>query len=242
MTEVRGARLLDDAALERSAVVANSAMNRVRGLSGVNSYARELGFDPFEWLAKRIRAAEGGFAGGPVGWLDVCCGSGRALLEAERRFAQEIPDAQVTLVGVDLVDYFFAPPRTTRLELTAQPAAAFRADRAFELVTCVHGLHYVGDKLGLIWRLASFLASDGLFVADFDPESIRDAEGTSAARRVLAQLRRAGADYDRQRHRVTFTGPPETELAATYRGADDAAGPGYTGQPAVRSYYEWSRS
>lgn len=37
--------LLDDAALEKSAVVANRAMNRERQLAGVNSHARELGFD-----------------------------------------------------------------------------------------------------------------------------------------------------------------------------------------------------
>src|SRR5689334_4762791 len=44
--ERRGAGLLDDAALELSAVVANCAMNRERQLAGVNSYTRELGFNP----------------------------------------------------------------------------------------------------------------------------------------------------------------------------------------------------
>jgi len=48
------ARLLSDAELERSAVVANCAMNRERQLSGVNSYARELGFDPLEFLTSRL--------------------------------------------------------------------------------------------------------------------------------------------------------------------------------------------
>jgi hypothetical protein len=37
---------LDDAALQASPVVANCLMNRERQLRGVNSYARELGFDP----------------------------------------------------------------------------------------------------------------------------------------------------------------------------------------------------
>lgn len=32
-------------------MVANNTMNRERGLSGVNSYARELGRDPLETLA-----------------------------------------------------------------------------------------------------------------------------------------------------------------------------------------------
>lgn len=44
------AGLLDDTRLSASSVVANSAMNRERGLTGVNSYARELGFDPLATL------------------------------------------------------------------------------------------------------------------------------------------------------------------------------------------------
>ena len=81
--------MLDDARLERSAVVANNAMNRERGLAGVNSYERELGFDP------ATRAGEA--------WLDLCCGSGRALIQAAR--------PGLTLVGVDLVELL----RTARM-------------------------------------------------------------------------------------------------------------------------------
>ena len=44
----RPAGLLDDAAVESSAVVANNAMNRQRGLAGVNSYTRELGIHPLD--------------------------------------------------------------------------------------------------------------------------------------------------------------------------------------------------
>jgi SAM-dependent methyltransferase len=230
-------RLLGDDALEQSAVVANIAMNRVRGLAGVNSYERELGFDPYEWLADR--AGRAGRAARPVAWLDVCCGSGRALLEAERRFADELPAAQITIVGVDLVDFFAAQPHSPRLELIAKPAAGYQPDRPFDLVTCVHGLHYIGDKLDLISRLVSFLTPGGLFAADFDPESILNPDGTSAARKVLRYLRESDIDYDRRRHRITCTGPRTMSFPATYRGADDLAGPGYTGQPAVCSYYQW---
>ena len=54
--------LLDDERLERSAVVANNAMNRLRGLDGVNSYERELGFRPLEILR------------GTASCVDLCCG------------------------------------------------------------------------------------------------------------------------------------------------------------------------
>jgi hypothetical protein len=60
--------LRDDEALHASAVVANSAMNR----------ERELGFNPLAWLVCRT---------GAVSWLDLCCGTGRALGQAADRLA-----------------------------------------------------------------------------------------------------------------------------------------------------------
>ena len=61
--------LLDDAALEMSAVVANCAMNRERQLAGVNSYARELGFDPLTVVSAQARSGGRG-QDGTVAWLD----------------------------------------------------------------------------------------------------------------------------------------------------------------------------
>jgi hypothetical protein len=49
------AGLLDNAALEGSAVVANCAMNRERQLTGVNSHTRELGFSPLGVITAAIR-------------------------------------------------------------------------------------------------------------------------------------------------------------------------------------------
>ncbi|WP_280344985.1 class I SAM-dependent methyltransferase [Nocardia neocaledoniensis] len=221
--------LLDDTSLERSAVVANNAMNRERGLAGVNSYARELGFDPYERLAERLRhdpTAE-------VTWIDVCCGSGRALLEAESRFAREFPDAEVALIGVDLVDFFAARPRTPRLRLVAASALTWTPDRPADLVTCVHGLHYLGDKLAMIRAMAEWTAASGLLCADLDLDEIRGVVPAT----VLAELRAAGLAYDRRAHRLRGVGPRVPHFSATYLGADDTEGPGYTGQPSVRSYY-----
>lgn len=86
-------------------MVANNAMNRDRRLTGVNSYTRELGFDPADLLARRLSADPAR----PVTWIDVCCGSGRALLDAEDRLTAEFPAADITLIGIDLVGYFAAP-------------------------------------------------------------------------------------------------------------------------------------
>lgn len=232
-----GRRLLDDVALEASSVVANNAMNRERGLSGANSYAKELGFDPYVLLISRV----GADADRPDGaaWLDLCCGSGRALIHAAGRFAAEHPDADIAIVGVDLVDYFAMATRAAGLEFIAASVARWEPHRRFDLVTCVHGLHYVGDKLGLLARAASWLTSDGLLVADFDANSIRSADGRAATREVAAALKSSGVDYDPRRRRVTCRGRRTLHVPATYLGADDVAGPGYTGQPAVDSYYAW---
>ena len=193
-------------------MVANRAMNRERRLAGRDGYARVLGFD---------------IPGLPPGarWLDLCCGSGRALLDA----AEVRPDLDIT--GVDLVGYFAAagPVRFVTASITAWAPAG-----RFDLVTCVHGLHYVGDKLGALLRAASWLSDGGVFVANFDVAGV---EAPGGSRRVLRALREAGFTYDSRSHRIRRHGPFDGELPFRYLGADDRVGPNYTGQPAVRSYY-----
>jgi SAM-dependent methyltransferase len=232
--ERRRAGLLDDAALELSAVVANCAMNRERQLAGVNSYTRELGFNPLQMLTTQIRS--GGT--GTVAWLDLCCGSGRALIQAAGQLYQAGPAGRAALVGVDLVDAFDAVPGPTPdLELVCAPAGAWAPNRSFDLITCVHGLHYIGDKLALLTRAASWLAPAGRLVADLDLPAIQVSGGPAAARRLASRLRAAGFAYSARHHQITCTGRRDTRLPYTYLGADDRAGPGYTGQPAVCSYY-----
>ncbi|MEV6447136.1 class I SAM-dependent methyltransferase [Amycolatopsis sp. NPDC051716] len=194
-------------------MVANRAMNRERRLAGRDGYSRVLGFDVLS-LPPGAR------------WLDLCCGSGRALLDA----AEARPDLDIT--GVDLVGYFAAagPVRFETASITSwEPAGRF------DLVTCVHGLHYVGDKLGALLRAASWLADGGVFVANFDVAGI---EAPGGARRVLRALREAGFTYDSRARRIRRDGPFAGSLPFRYLGADDRAGPNYTGQPSVGSHYE----
>jgi SAM-dependent methyltransferase len=137
-------RLLDDEALESSAVVANSAMNRERQLAGVNSYTRELGFNPLDWVTARIGQSPQTM----IGWLDLCCGTGRCLLQAADTLARDGLDHLVTIVGVDLVDFFDPTPvQGAALQLTCASITSWSPPRRFDLITCVHGLHYLGDKL-----------------------------------------------------------------------------------------------
>jgi SAM-dependent methyltransferase len=216
--------LLSDRDLERTDVVANNTMNRERGLAGVNSYARELGFDPLAHL----RACSS-----PPSWLDLCSGEGRALREA----APELPEGAV-LTGVDLVGPRAPAPVPPGVELITASVTAWEAPRTYDLITCVHGLHYLGDPLGTLSRAASWLAPEGLLTAHFDPDSIRGADGRPAGRSAVAALREAGFTYDTRRHRLTLRGgQPPVRLPFRHVGADPGAGPNYTGQPAVASHY-----
>jgi len=222
--------LLGDDELERSAVVANCRMNRERGLLGSNGYDRELGFNPLDVLRKPSGE------GRPAAWLDICCGSGKALIEAARIVHDEGLDVEI--VGVDLAGMFRrVDPGLHRLRLVEASLTGWRPDRSFDLITCIHGLHYIGDKLGLIACAASWLADDGLFVASLDLHNVKISDGKPAGRRVAADLRRAGLEYDRRRRLVVCRGRKVVDLPHRYLGADDRAGPNYTGQPAVDSYY-----
>ncbi|PPK66896.1 methyltransferase family protein [Actinokineospora auranticolor] len=180
-------------------MVANRDMNRERGLA---AYRRELGIElP------------------PAGsWLDLCCGTGRALLECAS-------DARVT--GVDLV----APPPHPRVEFHTASVLAWEPEEPYDLITCVHGLHYVGDKLAALTRIAAWLTPNGLFTANLDAASIE------APRPVRPLLRQAGFTYDSRRKRISLEGGRQVTFPLTYLGADDKAGPNYTGQPAVTSHY-----
>jgi SAM-dependent methyltransferase len=198
-------------------------MNRERQLAGVNSYARVLGFDLLAWLVAHEDAS----------WLDLCCGSGRALIQMADRLRQD--GRRPDLVGVDLVEAFADAP--AGLTLVAEPVETWVPARAFDLITCVHGLHYVGDKLAVLSRAVRWLTPTGRFVADLDLASVRLADGRPAGRRLTALLRAAGIDYDARRRRISCTGPRELDLPYEYLGADDRAGPNYTGQPAVDSFY-----
>ncbi|MDX8047814.1 class I SAM-dependent methyltransferase [Lentzea sp. BCCO 10_0798] len=203
--------LLDDEALWSSPVVANCEMNRERGLA---SYRRELRSD----LELRPGAQ----------WVDLCCGSGKALAEAARD--------DVTITGVDLVDHHVRARRG--LSFVVAPVDQWEPTGPVDLVTCVHGLHYVGDKLGLLARAASWLTPTGRFVANFDVGGVRRADGTPFGRVLTKALRDNGFLYDGRKHLVSFEGRGRPSLPFAYLGADDRAGPNYTGQPAVDSRYE----
>lgn len=226
-------QLLSDQVLEQSGVVANCRMNRERGLTGSNGYSKELGFHPLEFLNERVAAS------GRAAWLDLCCGSGTALIEATQSIHQQSNASRIRIVGIDLVGMFSrAASGAPGLELIEASLSTWRADEPFDLITCIHGLHYIGDKLGLIARALSWLTKEGTFAAHLDFKNVKFDGGTAVGRVLLAELRRNSIVYDRHRRLIVCRGPRSVTFPWRYLGADDQAGPNFTGQPAVNSHYE----
>ncbi len=118
---------LSDDVLEQSGVVANCRMNRERNLTGSNGYTVELGLNPVELLGRKCNASA------DVSWLDLCCGTGTALIEA----AQSIHDSglaqRVKIVGVDLVGMFSAVnARLECLRLLTASLTSWEPDRQYD--------------------------------------------------------------------------------------------------------------
>lgn len=216
--------------LIKSDVVANCQMNRERGLRGSNGYQHDLRFDLVAFLRDTCRRQ------GEAVWLDLCCGSGKALVEAaEIAAAESLP---LAIIGVDLAGMFTATADRPQLRLVKSAVEDFRPPTRCDLITSVHGLHYVGDKLGVIAQAAGWLKEQGRLVANLDAKSIRVEEEDSATG-VIRALRQAGFRYSPRSKLLEKEGRCELQLPLVYLGADDAAGPNYTGQPAVDSYYAW---
>lgn len=224
--------LLDDEQLEATHVVANARMNRGRGLRGVNSYEKELRRPPLEWLRELVQQRQR-----RVRWLDVCCGSGYALLQAAAELRRTPAAFPVEIHGVDLVGMFEGEGGAPELKLTVASLRDFAPDQSCDLITCVHGLHYVGDKLGLIARSLSWLTEDGLLLANLDLDSFRAPDGSPLRGEVRRAFRRHGIDFDRGRL-LRCQGRRHVRFSFRYVGADPHAGPNYTRQEAVDSYYE----
>ncbi len=223
--------LKDSHALERSEIVANSAMNRGRGIAGPNSYAKDLGFQCVAFLLEQLNGK------GSAAWLDLCCGSGRALIQAAQALHQIAP-GRYEVTGVDLVPMFDeVPSGLPGLTLMERSLGQWKPDRAYDLITCVHGLHYIGDKLGALCSVAGWLTMEGELLAHLDMANLRLTGDETSRHAWISVLRRAGFTYSSGRRLVRLDGFREIVLPYLYLGADDTAGPNSTGQPAVDSWY-----
>ena len=204
-------------------------MNRERDLHGRNGYDRDLRFDPLARLRKVVERD------GQATWLDLCCGTGTALAQAADICDRE--NLPIRIVGVDLAG-MFVPYDSPRLQLVEASLSDWQPEEPFDLITCVHGLHYIGDKLNLILQAVRWLKPKGFFAGNLDLANVCLRDGRASHRVVASALRKAGFEYDYRRKLLSCYGRREVELPFRYLGADDQAGPNYTGQPAVNSWYK----
>jgi SAM-dependent methyltransferase len=206
-------------------------------LFGENSYQKDLPFDLMDFLRQRL------IGNASVEWLDLCCGEGRALIEAATFFARRetrknLPN-NLRITGIDLAGMFRDyPAELTGLKLLELPVEDFEAAREFDLITCVHGLHYLGDKLLVIQKAAAQLKEDGLLLANLELKNLKSSENKNSKRLFSGYLRKQGFEFDSRKRLLTLKGKRIFELPFEFSGADDRAGSNYTGQPAVDSYYK----
>jgi SAM-dependent methyltransferase len=224
-------KLLRTEELERSDIVANCRMNRERQLAGTNSYSRDLKLDILAFLRDSKHSK-------PVKWIDLCCGTGRALLEAAAELERLSKSGEFQIEGVDLAGLFLPNDFPRTLELVSATIETWEPTGPYALATCVHGLHYLGDKLAAIAKIVRNLTSSGLFLANLDLANFRKPGGKPAGRMIAVSLRECGLVYDTRTRLLICHGRREVDFRLRYLGADDSAGPNYTGQPAVDAHYE----
>jgi 2-polyprenyl-3-methyl-5-hydroxy-6-metoxy-1,4-benzoquinol methylase len=225
-------KLLAENELIWSWVVANSKMNRERNASGVNSYEKELKFRPEELLEKHIHQY------GQVKWLDLCCGQGKALIQtSEWLFNKGLQD-KATLKGIDLVDEFQPiPPDITCIDFEIRSLVDWSSTAQYDLITCVHGLHYIGDKLKVLASAFERLTPEGVFIANLDLSNIQ-IENENTESFLLNCFKKHAIQYNRRTRILECKSSRQIDFSLTYKGASDEVGPNYTGQDAVCSVYE----
>jgi SAM-dependent methyltransferase len=232
-----------------SDIVVNAAMNRGRGFSGVNSYTKDLRqFDIAAFLQERTQQ----FPTSKVRWLDVCCGEGRALTEATQ-FWSGLPWAkQVEIIGLDLWDDLPTVqkyPEGPTLRFIAADAETWTPDAPLDLITCVHGLHYLPDKLGFLQRAYTWLSpSGGLLLAHLDTDNIR-LQGNETANlwaTVSRRVRKQGISLQFSNHLLrlerTAQSPESLTFDVSFVGRTVSPRPNFSGMTVIDSWYTQEQS
>lgn len=225
-------KLLSEDELENSSIVVNSLMNRERRIIGRNSYSKELGLNILEYIDDKVKEQE------VLNWLDIGCGSGRALIEAAKYFHDSDRQNKIDILGIDLVNMFNPKPADlTNLSLMALNIIEYKPNKKFDLITCIHGLHYIGDKLKLIENIVNWIAEQGLFIANIDLDNFRDSDNNSIKRLISKKLKLSGIIYNSRKHIISVEGSKTINFKYQFIGADENAGPNYTKQAVVNSVY-----
>ena len=225
-------QLLSEEKLVWSPTVANWRMNRERNSSRINSYEQELKFKPEEFLLSKIKEH------GSASWVDICCGQGKALIQTADYFRKMELQDDIWLEGIDLInDSFFSNIESVPVNFQSLSVINWMPSQDYDLITCIHGLHYIGDKLKVIEFMLNSLTSTGLFIANLDLNNIVIKPNKNNSF-LKALFLKKGLKYDSRKKLLSRTGKIKISFDVNFFGADDNCGPNYTGQDSVTSYYE----
>lgn len=223
--------LLPENQLMWSSIVANSKMNRKRQASGINSYEQDFKFKPDAFIEQKLKENV------KAAWLNLCCGEGNALIQAANYFRNKRLQQNITLTGIDLVDSFQSfDEKITCIHFKTGSVVEWIPDQSYDLISCCHGIHYLGDKIKVIKKALAVLNKDGLFISNLDLTDIM-IDGNSAKIFLINNFKKNGLDYNNRTKILKRSGPAEIDFDLLYLGADDTCGPNYSGQDAVSSHY-----
>lgn len=225
--------LLKENKLIWSTTVANCNMNRKRNLLGVNSYEKDIDFNVLDFIYARIDKGE------KVNWIDICCGEGKALIQANYELLKKGIGDNVELEGMDLVD-MFDEYNPNHIKMIIGSLLNWQPDKKYDLITCVHGLHYIGDKLLAIQKILTSLKEDGVFIANISFANVRNEQNKSLEKELLKYLKKEGLTYNSKKKILSCRGNKNLHFPYQYLGADDKVGKNYTGQEVVNSIYTLS--
>ena len=223
--------LQPDAVLINSAIVANNRMNRLRGFVGVNSYTKDLRHNLSQTILAYAKTNT------EVRWLDIGCGVGKALIEANTFFSQHYPSITLQIEGIDLVNMFLPlPTESQNLRFLSLPVHSWEANHSYELITAIHSFHYFGDKLSILKKLLACLSTNGLFIGQVDLSSIF-INVISQEAELASYMCEQGISYHKHTKILVCKGQKNIIFPYVFLGGSDKTGANYTGQEAVTAYY-----
>jgi trans-aconitate methyltransferase len=143
----------------------------------------------------------------------------------------------VKLKGIDLVNTFLPVDQHIKcIEFESESLIDWMPDQTYDLITCVHGLHYLGDKIKVIEVAISALSPSGLFIANLDLNNIV-IEGANKRSYLKNSFKQYDIDYNSRLKMLKKIRGMTIKFNLRYLGANDEYGPNYTGQDSVTSYY-----
>jgi hypothetical protein len=143
----------------------------------------------------------------------------------------------ITTLGVDLIGQIAQVPNEY---VVVGDVSTFNPGYAVDIITCVHGLHYVADKLAILCHFYSLLAPEGQIVANLDLMNIivddQPIAKWTAFTKLIAEPKPTATFKN---HVLTLTKGSECSLTFGLRfvGASISTEPNYSGITVVNSCY-----